>query len=365
MDKKVIIAIVATIAVVATAACVGYNNVQSAPSSNVNPGTEPAQTVQITDQEGRVVTIPANVTRVAAVSGQAYEKMILLNQTDKMKMTISAWTHVPWSSQIAPQLKEIPIADSPNIEDLMSKKVQVVFCLSYDGTKEKVKSTNIAAVVTQKDSGNPDNIDSFAKYVKQEIKLYGEVMGPDAEQTADKWGAYFDQKENFVLSRTANLTDSQRPKVYYARGPAATTFQGKNSYPQFYTEIAGGKFISGDSELQSTITSEQLLAWDPDVIFVGRVNSTDIFTKDPKYSNLKAVKNNRVYLCPLGVVYWDYGAEGMLLMEFFAKTLHPELFPDLNMTNEVKEYYSTFYHYNLTDDEANRILKHLPPANSN
>ncbi len=257
-------------------------------------------------------------------------------------------------------MKDIPIADDPNIEDLMSKKVQVVFCRSYDGTKEKLTSINIAAVVTQKDSGNPDDIDSFTKYVKQEIKLYGEVMGPDAEQIANKWDAYFDQKENYVLSRTANLTDSQRPTVYFARD--ATTYQGKNSYPQFYVEIAGGKYISGDSESFDTITPEQLLAWNPDVIFVGRVNSTDIFTKDPKYSNLKAVKTNKVFLCPLGVAYWDYGAEGMMLMEFFAKTLHPDLFQDLNMTGEVKEYYSTFYHYNLTDDEASRILKHLPPA---
>jgi len=288
--------------------------------------------------------------------------LILLNQTDKIAVTMSAWTNLPWSSRIAPQLKGIPIEDDPNVEDLMSKKVQVVFCRSYDGTKEKLNSTNIAAVVTQKNSGNPDNVDSFVKYVKQEIALYGEVMGPDAKKTADKWGAYFDQKVNYVTSRTANLTDSQRPTVYYARD--ATTTQGKNSYPQFYVEMAGGKYLSGDTEGIETITPEQLLVWDPDVIFVGRVNSTDIIMNDSKFSNLEAVQNNKVYLCPLGIVYWDYGAEGVLLMEYFAKTLHPDLFEDLNMTNEVKDYYSRFYHYNLTDDEANRILQHLPPAST-
>jgi iron complex transport system substrate-binding protein len=67
----------------------------------------PAQTVQITDQEGRVVIIPVNVALVAAISGQAYEKLILLNQTDKMAVTMSAWAHIPWSSKIAPQLKDI------------------------------------------------------------------------------------------------------------------------------------------------------------------------------------------------------------------------------------------------------------------
>jgi len=361
MDKRGVMAagvVILILAIVSAAIHVGQSNTKSDQSSDI--GSD--KYVQITDQEGRVVTIPANVTRVAAISGQAYEKLILLNQTDKIAVTMSAWTNLPWSSKIAPQMKDIPIEDDPNVEDLMSKKVQVVFCRSYDGTKEKLNSSNIVAVVTQKNSGNPDNVDSFVKYVKQEIALYGEVMGPDAKKTADEWGAYFDQKVSYVTSRTANLTDSQRPTVYYARD--ATTTQGKNSYPQFYVEMAGGKYLSGDTEGIETITPEQLLVWDPDVIFVGRVNSTDIIMNDSKFSNLEAVQNNKVYLCPLGIVYWDYGAEGVLLMEYFAKTLHPELFQDLNMTNEVKDYYSRFYHYNLTDDEANRILQHLPPANT-
>jgi len=67
--------------------------------------------------------------------------------------------------------------------------------------------------------------------------------------------------------------------------------------------------------------------------------------------------------------HWELSTGIMVLKEcclwnIFAKTLHPDLFQDLNMTNEVKDYYSRFYHYNLTDDEANRILQHLPPANT-
>jgi iron complex transport system substrate-binding protein len=361
MDKRGIVAVVTVIAIIAivfAAAHAGQTNKVSDQGSEI----ESDQYVQITDQEGRVVTVPVNVTSVAAISGQAYEKLILLNQTDKMTVTMSAWTNMPWSSKIAPQLKDVCIADDPNVEDLMSKKVQVVFCRSYDGTKEKLNSSNIVVVVTQKNSGNPDNVDSFIKYVKQEIALYGEVMGPEAKKTAGEWGEYFDQKANYVTSRTANLTDSQKPTVYYARD--ATTSQGKNSYPQFYVEIAGGKYLSGDTEGIATVTPEQLLVWNPGVIFVGRVNSTDIIMNDSKFSNLGAVKNNRVYLCPQGVAYWDYGAEGVLLMEYFAKTLHPDLFEDLNMTKEVKDYYSRFYRYNLTDDEANRIMQHLPPSST-
>ncbi|PAV13520.1 iron ABC transporter substrate-binding protein [Methanosarcina spelaei] len=358
MDKRgilIIILAIAAIAIISTATNIDHS---SKGIKTSDPGT------QITDQEGRIVTIPTNVTRVAALAGQSYEKLILLNQTDKMAVTISAWTNLPWSSKIAPQLKNISIEDDPNVEDLIRKKVQVVFCLSYDGNKEKLNSSNISVVVTQKNSGNPENIDSFTKYVKQEVALYGEVMGLDAKKIADEWGEYFDQKANYVTSRTANLTDSQKPTVYYARGPDAITTQGKYSYTQWYVQMAGGNCVAKNTSKEGlqSVTMEQLLAWNPDVIFVGRVNSTNIITNDSRLSNIKAIKNNRVYLCPQGVAYWDGSAEGVLLMEYFAKNLHPELFEDLNMTNEVKDYYSKFYHYNLTDDEANRILQHLPPA---
>jgi iron complex transport system substrate-binding protein len=265
-------------------------------------------------------------------------------------------------------LKNIPSTgdqQNPNVEDLMNKKVQVVFCLDF--TEDKLKSSNIAVVITGINSGNPKSVDSFLRYLKQEIQLYGEVMGPDAKKIADEWCIYCDQKVRYVTSRTANLTDSQRPKVYYARGPDALTTHGKYSYTHWFVEMAGGNFVEKNTSKEGlqTITMEQLLAWNPDVIFVGRVNSTDIITNDSRLSNINAVQNKRVYLCPEGIANWDGGDEGVLLMEYYAKTLHPDLFEDLNMSNEVKKYYSKFYHYNLTDDEANRILQHLPPASSN
>ena len=86
--------------------------------------------------------------------------------------------------------------------------------------------------------------------------------------------------------------------------------------------------------------------------------------------------NTTNYLCYLNIsikrfvvgifyqlkMYWDYSSEGVLLLEYLAKLFHPDKFADLDMKKEIKEYYSKFYNYNLTDDEAGRILNHLPPA---
>jgi iron complex transport system substrate-binding protein len=77
---------------------------------------------------------------------------------------------------------------------------------------------------------------------------------------------------------------------------------------------------------------------------------------------VSAVKNGRVYVNGGGLMHWDYGSEGILLMEYMAKTLHPDLFTDLDMKTEVKEFYLKFYNYSLTDEQADRILRSLPPA---
>ena len=50
-------------------------------------------------------------------------------------------------------------------------------------------------------------------------------------------------------------------------------------------------------------------------------------------------------------------------MEWLAKTLYPDRFTDINVVNETKDFYRTFYHYNLTDEEANTFLNPHPQKN--
>lgn len=49
------------------------------------------------------------------------------------------------------------------------------------------------------------------------------------------------------------------------------------------------------------------------------------------------------------------------MVMWMAKQLHPDKFKDLDMTKEVKQFYSKFFKYNLTDEETKKILDHLNP----
>lgn len=135
---------------------------------------------------------------------------------------------------------------------------------------------------------------------------------------------------------------------------------------------AGGTPVSESLNAgnRSQINYEQLMKWDPEVIFIDHGGMNDGSTveelkkeimSDPAYSAVTAVKNGEIYLSPSGVFYWDMGIQKILLVMNMAKLLHPDLFEDLNMENEIMEFYKKFFDYDLTGQEADWILNRLSP----
>ena len=109
------------------------------------------------------------------------------------------------------------------------------------------------------------------------------------------------------------------------------------------------------------INKEQLLEWDPDVILVdNHGNSPDLVIDhvytDKNWETLSAVQKRQLYRIPSGVFFMDKGSTNALILLWTAKVLHPDLFEDINMIQELQYYYSTFYDYDLSAEEAQKIL---------
>jgi iron complex transport system substrate-binding protein len=317
---------------------------------------------------GRTVSVPSNPSRIAPLVGPGYEKVILLGAVDKVAITGNRSATSSWATVVAPNYRNKPVSENatdPNIEELISLGVDVVFYWdTYPKVTERLEEAGIPVVVTQLGSGNPKSIDEFIQFQKDEVMLFGKVLGGEHLKKAEEWCEFFEEKVNFIRGRTATLSPSQRPSVYYVRGPDPLTIHGRNSYTMWLVEIAGGNLVSRDSkiELLYNTTMEDAVKWDPEYIFMGRVNNTDIIVNDPAWSSVRAVKEGKVIVNPKGVFVWDYSSEGFLLMEFIAKTIHPELFADLDVKQEIKDYYRRFYGYTLTDDETDRIYRFMDPA---
>ena len=75
------------------------------------------------------------------------------------------------------------------------------------------------------------------------------------------------------------------------------------------------------------------------------------------WSNVKAVKNKKVYKTPIGIYRWDAPcAESPLMMMWMAKVQQPEIFKDLNLEKEIKDFYKKFYDFELSQTDLNKIL---------
>jgi iron complex transport system substrate-binding protein len=332
-------------------------------STSATTSTPPIKLIH--DLVDRSVVVPSNVNRVGALVGPGYEKVLLLGGVNKM--VCCGVTPMPWAKKFFPSLAQLAGTknpQSPNIEELLKQDLDVVFFWEIPDVISQITRAGIPVVVTQLGSTTgPQTQQDFINLFKKEIKIFAEVLGGDAQKRADTYLAYFDSVVERVTSVTSQIPAAERPKIYYVRGPKALTTHFGFSNTYWFVNMAGGDMVTKDltTGIVGDVSMEQVVKWNPDIIVMGRVASTDLIMNDEQWKDIKAVKNGKVYVNPQGAFYSDYGSEGALLLLYLAKTFYPDKFTDLDMVKETKYFYETFYGYKLTDDEASRILSHLDP----
>lgn len=341
------------------------NSLVSAWSDEGHPSIEMRE---IVDMAGRRVTVPVHIQRAASLLITSYERMLLLDQIEKMAMSMRVTS--PWARTIFPEFSaagdiEVKSAVNPNVEELVAKKVDVVFFWDRPAIIQKLAAAGIPVVVTQvPDQAQTDSFEAYKRNRKKDVLMHGQIFGPEAEKKAGAWSRYFDEKVDYVYSKTKDIPDGERPSVYYVRGPDVLTTHSKNSPTWWAMRVAGGmpRASGQTSDVIDRVPAEQFISWNLDVIFMGWLENTNLILKDQKWSKVPAVMNKKVFISPDGVFRWDHSSEVPLLIMFFAKKLYPDLFSDLDLVAETKYFYKTFYRYELTDDEADRILTHRPPG---
>jgi iron complex transport system substrate-binding protein len=78
---------------------------------------------------------------------------------------------------------------------------------------------------------------------------------------------------------------------------------------------------------------------------------------DEALASLRAVQEGEVYLTPQGVCPWDvFGPEQALMPLWMGKTLYPELFEDVDLEQEVRDFYLEFFGYEVSDAYLAQML---------
>jgi iron complex transport system substrate-binding protein len=109
---------------------------------------------------------------------------------------------------------------------------------------------------------------------------------------------------------------------------------GGNWMPELI-ELAGGKNLFGEAGKHSPwMTWEELVATDPDVIFIApcgfdiqrTTEETHLLTGKPEWKSLKAVRSDQVFIADGNQYFNRPGPRLAESLEILAETIHPELF---------------------------------------
>jgi iron complex transport system substrate-binding protein len=274
----------------------------------------------------------------------------------------------PWAEKVFSRITSIPqlnqVHNAVNFEELMTYQPDVVYTFPRQQELTQLANAKVAALAGQ----TGETLDVLL----EQVDTYAQTLGADAIERAAEYRTYFEERVAWVRERTDTLSEEERTSVYYAGVDVLTTY-GTYSDLTEVVSIAGGRLVSEALEAgnRTQIDYEQLMAWNPEVIFIDHGGMNDGKTVDEiraeilgdsVYASLQAVKDNEIYLTPSGVFYWDMGIQKILLIQHMAKILHPELFEDLDMEQEVMSFYQQFFGYELTREEAGQILNRENPT---
>jgi hypothetical protein len=337
----------------------------SGPSYNPNTATEHTSffvkdngdgTKVIKDVDGTEVTVPVKAERIANMWHANNQVTLLLGGAPKLAATTSYVSTIPWFKKVYPNIEKVPTPvnqqNGLNMEELLATKPDVVL-VADEKQAEQVRGAGLTAVrVGFKD------LDGLQKTVE----LTAEVIGTQgAYERAQKYNAYMKRNISLVKERLGNLPQSDKPKVLHiGAGDEVTKVTGSGVVIDEWIKLAGGTNAVSDVKGMKGVSMEQITAAAPDVIIVGGDTSArgvQTIKDDAAWADIPAVKNGKVYRNPLGTFNWDrYSTEEALQVLWSAKTLHPDKFTDVDLVKETREFYATYYGYNLTEDEAKLII---------
>lgn len=317
---------------------------------------------QITDQIGRTVTIPDKVDRVVVLQHQTLNLLVQMNASDKIVGVMANWQQQLGEgyARLAPELKRKPmLGDLTHVdpEKLVALRPQVVFVTNYAPQEmiDKISRLGIPVVAIslrhdapgEKAKMNPtiaDEEQAYTQGLREGITLIGEIV--NKPQEAKALIAATEAGRRLVSERLKDIAPAQRVRAYMAN-PQLTTY-GSGKYTGLMMAHAGAVNVAA-ATLQGfkTVAMEQVIAWDPQVIFVQDRYPSVVseINASPQWQVIDAVKHHRVYLMPEYAKAWGYPMpEAMGIGELWmAKKLYPQKFKDVDMRQVANDWYQRFY----------------------
>lgn len=247
-----------------------------------------------------------------------------------------------------------------NMESLMSLKPDIIY---YYGKSQDDHLERAGVPVINLDAGGKTKYEPMVTQVYWENK-FAETLGlPHTHKFKSAW-------ENMLTMIQPYAADirQQHVKALYLEESDGKQLKvsGPHTYGDTYLKmagmenVAGSLQVSGDAGRYINVSMEQIMQWDPDVIFVvfGSANAL-LEGKIPgqDWKDLRAVKNGKVYSTPVGIHNWGgLSAETSLLPLFMISKYNPEYISAEKLRDITRDYYEKMFSYAIPERLLNEVL---------
>ena len=257
-----------------------------------------------------------------------------------------------------------------NLEELMKLEPDIVlYSASQPEQGEQLRNAGFAAVALSVNKWEYNAIETLNQW----IGLLSEIF-PDNDKT-EVVAKHSDEIYNMVQERVADIPEEERERVFFLFKYSDTDMEtsGSKFFGQFWADAVGAVNVAEEitTDNQVAANMEQVYKWNPTIIFITNFTAAqpdDLYNNtigNYDWSAVDAVKNQKVYKMPLGM-YRSYtpGADTPVTLLWFAKNTYPELFEDIDMIQETKDYYKEVFGVELTDDQASAVFEPNAEAGS-
>lgn len=248
-----------------------------------------------------------------------------------------------------------------NIEELLKLDPDIVIGVGAEQA-QILRDAGIPAVTVSTSKWNYDVVETYDQW----IALFDQIFGES--ELSQRVSEYSSQAYDMIQERVSTVAaeDKKRVMILFNYDEETMSTSGPNFFGQYWCDATGvinvAEEITDGSNV--TINMEQVYEWNPEIIII--TNFTSVLPEDlynnavsgDDWSTVDAVKNGQVYKMPLGL-YRTYtpGADTPVSLQWFAKTVYPELFEDVDINEVTTNYFKEYYNVDLTEEQLRSMYE--------
>ena len=322
---------------------------------------EGVETRVITDSAGRQVEIPTDIRRVAPSGSTA--QMILMPIAYDLLAGLSSSPSTAQMPYFPEEVRYLPTFGqfygskaNLNMESLIDARPQIIIDL---GDAKDTIADDMDRI--QKQTGIPTVfLEATLEEMPQAYRKLGRLLHREAE--AEVLAVYLEQTLAMAAENSAKLPQDARKTVLFGTGATGLACNAEGSVQADVLSLVGARNAIHSEEISNrnggtTVNLEEVYACDPDVILLAAGGPYDTLAES-EWSGLTAVKNGTYYEIPNLPYDWMSSPPSInrvLGIYWLGNLLYPELY-DYDMVEKAQEFYRLFWHYELSAEEAERLL---------